>query len=238
MPASSYCRDTTHLAQVYRLRDACATLQLVLLAPQHRVADFVEESASDLVQATSAVLLVSSTAAAAAPHPPSSWAYVGVSTQTRHDVYLMLPTYACLFFDYTMASALLANGEMSRQYAGRCTIAKLQTIGGGWASLHRADRSLLCALQLYTVAEAVFDEEVVRKCRLFVGWAHLWNSNPAKALEVFQAELKDALSRGDIEHERRCRHAICNATRNPRLAPGGAYTGHFDLVDCWSRTFA
>jgi hypothetical protein len=229
----------TSVLQVYRLRDACATLQLVFLASQHRVAEYVEKRASDLAEERYTVALSSSTSSPFSPASlPPSWVYVGRSSRDRCAVCLVLPTYANFFFDYTIEWALFAQAEMSRQYASRCMIAKLQTIGGGWASLHRADRALLCALQLYTVAEAVLDEEVMRKSRLFIGWAHLWNSNPAKALEVFRSELSDARARGDATHERRCLHAICNAEQNPKLAPGGSYTAHYDLVDCWSSTFA
>lgn len=228
--------DSLH---VYRLRDACATLRLVLLANHSFVADYVEESGPDLVAASGAVALTHSPddVTASSAQLPDSWVYVGVTTRGRHRVYVVLPTYAALFFDMAIEWAFFAHAEMSRQYAGRCIIAKLQTVGGGWASLHRADKALLCALQLHCVAEAVFEEEVVRKCRLFIGWAHLWNSNPAKALTMFRSELADARRRDDIVHERRCLHAISNAEHNPHLAPGGAYTNHFDLVDFWARSF-
>lgn len=233
--------STAAVAEVYRLRDACTTLHLIRLAPQHDIVDYVEETAADLVASSSTMPLVtsssSSLSSSTATSLPPSCVFIGVSSREHCDIYLVLPTYAHLFFDFTMHWAFVANGEMARQYAGRCTVAMLQTVGGGWASLHRADRALLCALQLYRVAEAVFDEEVVRKCRLFIGWAHLWNSHPTKALNIFQRELNDAIARGDLVHERRCLHAICNTTRNPHLAPGGAYTSHFDLVDCWSGAF-
>ncbi|KPA84140.1 hypothetical protein ABB37_02219 [Leptomonas pyrrhocoris] len=239
MSACSPRNNASGVLQVYRLHDACATLQLALLArqqQQHRVTDYVEENAADLVAASRTVLSVPSTSAP--PSVPPSWVCIGVSSRSHRDVYLALPTYAAFFFDYSIEWALFASTEMSRQYVGRCMMAKLQTVGGGWASLHRADKALLCALQLYRVAVAVFDEEVVRKCRLFIGWAFLWNSNRTKALEVFQGELDDARARGDLVHERRCLHAVFNAELNPNLAPGGAYTDHFDLVDRCSNAFA
>ncbi|KPI85483.1 hypothetical protein ABL78_5443 [Leptomonas seymouri] len=238
MPTRSDLSSESGVLDVCRLRGACATLQLALFAQRQQrcVVDYVEANASELVEVASAVSCVSSTPSSA--FPPPSWLFIGVSSRRRHAVYLVLPTYAALFYDYTIEWALLAQAEMSRQYAGRCMMAKLQTIGGGWASLHRADKALLCALLLYRVAEAVFDEEVVRKCRLFMGWAQLWNSSPTKALEMFQRELDDARARGDVVHERRCLHAVSNTEQNPNLAPGGAHTDRYDLVDRWSRAFA
>ncbi|CBZ27153.1 conserved hypothetical protein [Leishmania mexicana MHOM/GT/2001/U1103] len=242
------CR-TSPVRCVYRLRDACAALQLILLAYKYRrcgaksmtVAMFVQACASDLVKEvrvledalSSSPRRVSSGDAIATLEAP--WFYIGSEAGDDVRVYLLLPTYADYFFDYTMHWARVAYSEMARQYVGHALIAKLQTVGGGWASLHRADKSLACALQLQAVAQAVFDEDVVRKCRLFIGWAHLWNSDPAKALEVFYAELAAARRHGDTVHERRCLHAIQNAEHNPCLAPGGAHTGRYQLVSLWWR---
>ncbi|GET88660.1 hypothetical protein, conserved [Leishmania tarentolae] len=240
--------------RVYHLRDACTALQLVLLAYKYRrcsahsilVARFVEACALDLVKEMR--VLENAPSFSPPPHRHSSsdaitalvapWFYIGTDAADNARVYLFLPNNADYFFDYTMYWARVAYSEMARQYVGRCLIANLQTVGGGWASLHRADKSLACALQLHAVAQAVFDEDVVRKCRLFIGWAHLWNSDPAKALEVFYAELAAARRYGDTVHERRCLHAIQNAEHNPRLVPGGTYTGHYTLVDLWWRALA
>ncbi|CAM68123.1 conserved hypothetical protein [Leishmania infantum JPCM5] len=251
--AEDHACHASPMRRVYRLRDSCAALQLILLAYKHRrcsahsmtVAMFVEACASDLVQG---VHVLESAPLSSSPSHDSSgdaiatleapWFDIGSEAGDDVRVYLLLPTYADYFFDYTMYWARVAYSEMARQCAGHGLIAKLQTVGGGWASLHRADKSLACALQLHAVAQAVFDEDVVRKCRLFIGWAHLWNSDPAKALEVFYAELAAARRHGDPVHERRCLHAIQNAEHNPRLAPGGAHTGHYQLVNLWWRALA
>ncbi|KAG5478396.1 hypothetical protein LSCM4_04628 [Leishmania orientalis] len=242
----SRCASTTR--RVYRLRDACTALQLSLLAYTYgrcsahsiSVAVYVEACASDLVKDAR---VVEDSALSSSPtcDPssdaittlPASWLYIGLGAVDAARVYIVLPTYADYFFDHTMHWARIAYSEMARQCVSYGLIAKLQTIGGGWASLHRADKSLICALQLHAVAQAVSNEEVVHKCRLFIGWAHLWNCNPAKALEVFHAELTAARRRGHTAHERRCLHAIVNAEQNPRLAPGGMHTGHYPLVDAW-----
>ncbi|KAK7198357.1 hypothetical protein NESM_000794800 [Novymonas esmeraldas] len=231
--------------RVYRLRDACAALRLGVLALDWRrrcgrapnpVAAYVCACAADLVRDVCAV--GASTRACAAACAAAPYVCVGRDPRDGVRVCVLLPTYAEYFFDHTLHWARVAYSEMARQYVGRGVIAQLQTVGGGWASLHRADRSLMCALQLHAVALAVFDEESVRKCRLFIGWAHLWNSNRATALRLFRAELAAARRWGDDVHEQRCLHAIVNAERNPRLAPGGAHTSHYQLVDMWSRAFA
>ncbi|KAG5504334.1 hypothetical protein JKF63_04779 [Porcisia hertigi] len=246
----NYPRHASLVRRVYRLRDACAALQLSLLACEYycrnapsTVATYMEAGASDLVKD---VLIVHGAPSSSSPTgvsssdtiatSPASWFCIGPEAGGGGHAYLLLPTYADYFYDYTMYWARIAYSEMARQYVGFCLIAKLLTVGGGWASLHRADRSLVCALQLYAVAKSVYDDEVVHKCRLFVGWAYLWNSNPTKALEVFRAELAAARQRGHTLHERRCLHAIENAKRNPRLAPGGKHTGRYQLVDIWSGT--
>ncbi|CAJ1008626.1 hypothetical protein Q4I28_003939 [Leishmania naiffi] len=240
-------RRASPVCRVYRLRDACAALQLSLMAYERRqcsahsmtVATYIDACASDLVKGVRTLegdtlsSLPTCDSSDAITTMTARWFYIGSETDGDVRVYLMLPTYADYFFDYTMHWARIAHSEMARQYVGHGLIAKLQTVGGGWASLHRADKSLMCALQLHTVAQAVFDEDVMRKSRLFIGWAHLWNCNPAKALEVFYGELEAARRHGNTAHERRCLHAIQNAEHNPCLAPGGAHTGHYRLVEAW-----
>lgn len=152
-------------------------------------------------------------------------------------VFIAFPSSGRVFADGTLLWGRMAQTELARQYAGRCEIARLQTIGGGWASLRRADKALECALELYDVAIAVFDEETVHKCRLFIGWAQLWNGNTEAAEHLFQLELRQAVLDGDVVHQRRCQHALINAATNPTLRDP-TKRGRFTLTDCWTRVFA
>ncbi|KAG5478607.1 hypothetical protein LSCM1_06010 [Leishmania martiniquensis] len=248
--AEDHLRRAATARRVYYLRDACAALQLSLLAYRHcrcsthspSVAVDIEVCASDLAKKA---LVIEDAPLSSSPtcdflsdavEPlPASWFYIGLGAVDGARVYIVLPTYTDYFFDYTMHWARIAYSEMARQCVSYGLIAKLQSVGGGWASLHRADKSLVCALQLHAVAQAVRDEELVHKCRLFIGWAHLWNSDASKALEIFHAELEAARRRGHTAHERRCLHAIENAEHNPLLTPGGLHTGHYPMVDAWRR---
>lgn len=227
--------DDVQSVILWRLRDSCSAVALCFWALHHNckgnldVLGRLECSPSTEARAvaTRCRLSVLSKQAVA----------VGRSKAEHLPVYLLLPSYSSYFYDFTIFWGQSAFTEMARQYVGRCRIAQLQTLGGGWASLHRADKALECAILLYDCAAAVFDGDVVRKCRLFIGWAHLWNNSPQMAIQLFRMELAEARKRGDEVHERRCLHAIANATHNPRLAVGGAHTGHYDLTDCWSRVF-
>lgn len=152
---------------------------------------------------------------------------------------LALPRTSCVFRDLTLRWAIVADSEMRRQYAALCEMARLQTIGGGWASLRRADKALECTLRLYAVAQSVWDEDTAGKCRLFVGWAQLWNGNRALAQRIFEAELRMAEANnvyGDnIVHIRRCQNALANATRNPTLQN---VKHRFEITDCWASVFS
>ncbi|CCW63728.1 unnamed protein product [Phytomonas sp. EM1] len=133
------------------------------------------------------------------------------------EVWVGQPSLGQLFYDGTMFSARIAQAELVRQYACYCRIAKLQTIGGGWASLRESRRAMQCAIELFNVATAVGNEVIASNCRVFVGWALLWSGNTRQALKLFKAEKQSACMRKDLEQQRRCENAIINARTNTTL---------------------
>ncbi|KAF8305085.1 hypothetical protein TcBrA4_0000150 [Trypanosoma cruzi] len=118
-------------------------------------------------------------------------------------------------------------------------MAILQTVGGGWASLRRADKALRYAIMLYETAALIHDTATLRKCRLFVGWAHLWNGDLRQAVEIFEQQLVEAQVEGDAVQERRCISAIHHARHNPSVvvACGARGQGSFFLLECWAELF-
>lgn len=161
----------------------------------------------------------------------------------EHAIYrIALPAPGRVFADATLFWAHVAQAEFTRQYAGRCLIAKFATLGGGWACLRRADKTLPYALAMLRVAHAVFDTETERRCRLFIGWAHLWRGETQRALAIFYAEMQQARELNDVAHIRRCQHAIIHATKNPSLARERSTHAlparhHGRLSTYWNRAF-
>ncbi|KAF8285751.1 hypothetical protein TcYC6_0031710 [Trypanosoma cruzi] len=83
------------------------------------------------------------------------------------------------------------------------------------------------------------DTATLRKCRLFVGWAHLWNGDVRQAVEIFEQQLVEARVEGDAVQERRCISAIHHARHNPSVvvACGARGQGSFFLSECWAELF-
>ncbi|CCW68247.1 unnamed protein product [Phytomonas sp. Hart1] len=133
------------------------------------------------------------------------------------EVWVGLPSLGQVFFDGTMFFARIAQMELVRQYACYCRIAKLQTIGGGWASLREPRHAMQYAVELFHVASVVGNDVIMGNCRIFVGWALLWSGKTEKALQLFKSERKIACMRNDLEQQRRCENAIINAKTNTTL---------------------
>lgn len=169
--------------------------------------------------------------------PPSAPAALRLGRWRGHEVWLAIPTMARLAHDWSMPWSRYAQAELARQYISCCRIAHLQTVGGAYASLRQADRALECAIQLYETALSIHEEDILRKCRVFIGWAHLWNGSLTMSLQLFELALEDARQRGDIVQQRRCEHAIINAKTNPTLQPTPGERP-FTLTDCWTSAFA
>lgn len=165
---------------------------------------------------------------------------IGSESLCRSVVFVALPSPAQLFYDGSRRWADYAQWEAARQYTAWCRIAVVQTVGGGWASLRRADKALACAMELYELAQIVGDGDIASKCRVFIGWAHLWSGRRETAVHLFSLELRDAVMRGDTVHRRRCENAITNATTNPTLngTAAGSAVRRFTLTDCWRKAFA
>jgi hypothetical protein len=102
-------------------------------------------------------------------------ARIPVHCQTCHVLVPSAPFVGSLHHSNVMRSSQLAVTEMKRQYAVRCEMARVMTLGGGWASVKNAQEALKCSIRLYQLAGSIGDEATERKCRVFVGWAMLWH---------------------------------------------------------------
>ncbi|CAD2219115.1 hypothetical protein, conserved [Angomonas deanei] len=154
---------------------------------------------------------------------------VYIGTWDEDHVYVPFPSLGKVSGDLSFYWARLAQWELCKQYRAYCSIAVLQTTGGGWASLRRVDKALECAVQLYYVAGVVGNDEIAQKCRIFVGWSCLWMGDQTSALLIFYSELASARRKKDIVHKRRCLHAIAHAKSNPNVL--GTGVGSTTIMD-------
>eukprot|EP00164_Ancoracysta_twista_P009262 GFYU01013650.1.p2 GENE.GFYU01013650.1~~GFYU01013650.1.p2 ORF type:complete len:124 (-),score=11.01 GFYU01013650.1:9-380(-) len=119
----------------------------------------------------------------------------------------------------------------------RVRMAIAQTMGGGWASVRNVAESLRWALLLQGCAEELNDEAAVRKCRVFIGWAHLWNGNRTASHEVFQSELRTAEEIGDEINANRCVAAEAHMLGNPLYQEDRGSVDLPDVAIQWSESF-
>nr|CCC91995.1 conserved hypothetical protein [Trypanosoma congolense IL3000] len=141
--------------------------------------------------------------------------YVG-ATFTSVPCFVAIPSSTGrVFMDLCWTWARHAHYEQARQCVSRFKLALFQTIGGGWASLRRADKALGYARLLYATAASINDVATERKSRLFVGWSYLWSGRVQQAIQIFERELREAKQKGDTAQERRCvaalHHVQCSA---------------------------
>ncbi|KAF5217354.1 hypothetical protein ECC02_009782 [Trypanosoma cruzi] len=226
-------------AEVVLLRDSCSAVGMFFEVQRYKKNKAFRSSLADYVlraltaEATFPILHGTS------DFPSLSLFYVGEATCSGAPCYVALPTSGRFFIDYCLTWGRHAHQGQARRYAACCKMAILQTVGGGWASLRRADKALRCAIMLYETAALIHDTATLRKCRLFVGWAHLWNGDVRQAVEIFEQQLVEARVEGDAVQERRCISAIHHARHNPSVvvASGARGQGSFFLSECWAELF-
>ncbi|KAH9593510.1 Protein of unknown function DUF4807 [Trypanosoma melophagium] len=220
------------------LRDSCSALAVCVLVQKHRRRRHTRNRIADCVCRTLATLplpLPTSTS----PASSTRLVYIGVATGIFSGAagvrcYTLLPTPGRLFVDYCLSWARHAQSEQARQYVASNRMAVLQTMGGGWASLRRADKALRCALQLYYTSLQLHDASTQRKCRVFVGWAHLWNGDVQRAVAIFEQQRREACEVGDTVQELRCIAALHHSRHNPTVVKSH---GGFSLSTCWTEIF-
>ena len=97
---------------------------------------------------------------------------------------------------------------------------RAQTLGGGWASVRHPVNSLYYAFVLYRLALMIQDAACIRKCRLFLGYACLWSSEPQSSSDH---QPRHILRKTDMQQNYRFgnksfdySHKISNATNAVR----------------------
>lgn len=131
---------------------------------------------------------------------------------------LAIPSLARFSYDYSLESSKFVQQILTRQCFARQHVAKLLTLGGGWACLRQSPQAMECTRGLYTCALVLGDTKLQRKCSLFRGWALLWSGQLDKAIEVLKRELAIATQVDDDEYQVQCQHALLHAMRNPSFA--------------------
>jgi hypothetical protein len=91
------------------------------------------------------------------------------------------------------------------------------TLGGGWASVRNVQKSVYYAVSLYDLAQEIDDRETMRKCRVFIGWAHLWAGRNGYAKGIFRREHRVAVIVEDERQESRCEAALYHLEANPEF---------------------
>ena len=112
-------------------------------------------------------------------------------------------------------------------------MAYAQTLGGGWASVRNVKEALRWAVILLHLAELLYDDATIRKCRVFIGYGHLWNGNLVAAKRIFRREQKLALSVHDDVQYNRCYAALDHLENNPAFT----HRGDVDLLGIWAEVF-
>jgi hypothetical protein len=164
-------------------------------------------------------------------------ARVGSSGETF--LFLACPSLPLAHYSLVFQWARVARAEMARQYCLRNRMAVVMTLGGGWASLKRAPQALLCALELYSLAEDLGDESTMRKCKIFVGWAHLWAGNVSTSHDIFLSLLSESHRGEDSINLNRCHAALLHLehlgkTKSRAREAAGVTT---DVLSGWERIF-
>ena len=98
----------------------------------------------------------------------------------------------------------IARKELERHYRLKLQMALAQTMGGGWASVKNVCMASKWALRLFEVAEQLGDASSLRKCRIYVGWAHLWQGDTSTSTKIFLRESDESLSTNDTVNYGRC----------------------------------
>lgn len=249
------CHVNDDVHQVFALRDSCSTVawMCLLLQRNHKIEPHADDggcgtATSIAIRVPTISILKRMTSQhhiqAVAPLTVAQANALGLhllligklplewyTTQTERSqkkrgfAFLVLPSPERVFIDFTLYWARYAQSEQARQYVIRCRIALLQTISGGWASLRRVDKALLYALELHRLALLIWDEDTARKCRVFIGWAYLWNGDVASSSAIFKSEQAIGEVCGDEIHQRRSESALFHLRYNPDVVVSyGGYT--------------
>lgn len=136
-------------------------------------------------------------------------------------VFVACPDEPSAVLDSLLPWARLCLAEVKRHFQVRGDMNLAQTIGGGWASVKNVRESLRWALILRHLGRQLKDGNCERKCEVFIGWAHLWNGNKGRSLEIFTEQLEEALSVGDDINWNRCTAALSHARHNPEFSWDG-----------------
>lgn len=138
-------------------------------------------------------------------------------------IIVVAPSLRSFAYSFTFTSSRVLQSELSRQFSLRCRVAELLTIGGGWACLQRETKALECTEKLLQCAVALSDENLVLKCKLFMGWALLWSGDLTKGVELFTALHEHATKTKNKAYQQQCLHALINAASNPTLQNRSLY---------------
>lgn len=130
------------------------------------------------------------------------------SPRSRLVLLVLLPPAVALADAACRRWARRCHYALARRYVVRQHMAMASTLGGGWASVRRPVEALRAAVTLFKLAHADGDEACKRKCRVFVGYAHMWVGNDAAAAAIFARELARAVGLDDVEQGRRCVAAL------------------------------
>lgn len=162
---------------------------------------------------------------------------VGLSHICHRRVCLAIPSLGDAQLQLILPWGRHCNKAQNTQYMWRVRMAIAQTMGGGWASVRNVAESLRWALLLQHCAEELGDEASMRKCRVFIGWAHLWNGNREASHEVFLIEKRTAQEVGDEINANRCAAAEAHMEGNPLFQEDKGRVDLPDVAAYWAESF-
>ena len=83
-----------------------------------------------------------------------------------------------------------------------------QSIGGGWGSVANPEKAIVWAYQLYSLGKYINDYCIMRKCRVYMGYAYCWTKQFKTAENIFNYERQIGIENNDLVHFRRCQAAL------------------------------
>jgi hypothetical protein len=107
-------------------------------------------------------------------------------------------------YDHSFWFARLLQHDARRRFALLNEMAMQQTLGGGWACLRVVEKAVYHAIRLYTLAQELGDEATMRKCRVFIGYAQVWNGDFDAARQLVDEQFRDSENIGDDINRNRC----------------------------------
>lgn len=130
---------------------------------------------------------------------------------------IKVPSLAECSFDYSMYASRFCHHQMSEEYALRQQLAKILTLGGGWACLRKGKYALRYTFMLYECAFRLKNQKLQLKSILFLARNFMWSDDTEKAIVTFSKLLALASKFNDKELQNQCHLGIAESLERQKI---------------------